>query len=105
MSWKEIPVQLVFAMVALVINAVAFGMMGVDKHRARLRAAGADERTVRRIPEATLIGVAALGGSLGCLLGMRFFRHKTLKPKFFIGVPVILALQMVAAVIFATLLK
>ena len=81
----------------VVINALALALMLMDKYKAK--------KNLWRIPEATLIGVAALGGSLGCLLGMRFFRHKTLKPKFFIGVPVILALQMVAAVIFATLLK
>lgn len=94
MSWKEIPVQLVFAMVALVINAVAFGMMGVDKHRARLRAAGADERTVRRIPEATLLLWAACFGALGATLGMHFFRHKTRHWYFRWGLPVMLVLQL-----------
>lgn len=46
-----------------------------------------------RIPEATLLAVAASGGSLGSLLGMYAFRHKTRKPKFYIGIPAMLAVQ------------
>ena len=45
-----------------------------------------------RIPEATLMTVAAVGGSIGSLAGMYTFRHKTRHPKFTIGIPVILAL-------------
>lgn len=74
----------------IVINAFSLVLMLADKLRAK--------KNLWRIPEATLIGVAALGGSLGCLLGMRIFRHKTLKPKFFVGVPVILVLQIVLAI-------
>ena len=47
-----------------------------------------------RIPEATLMGVAAVGGSLGVLLGMRLFRHKTRHPKFYLGVPALLVLHL-----------
>ena len=47
-----------------------------------------------RIPEATLLGIGLLGGSLGCMLGMYQFRHKTRKPVFAIGLPVMLALQL-----------
>ena len=74
----------------IVINAFSLVLMLADKLRAK--------KNLWRIPEATLIGVAALGGSLGCLLGMRIFRHKTLKPKFFVGVPVILVLQIILAI-------
>lgn len=47
-----------------------------------------------RIPEATLISVAAIGGSFGVWLGMRLFRHKTKKPLFTLGVPLIFAAQL-----------
>ena len=75
----------------LIINAAAFVLMLADKHKAK--------KNLWRIPEATLITVAVMGGSIGCLAGMRIFRHKTLHPKFSIGIPVILALQAVLAVI------
>lgn len=74
----------------IVINALSLVLMLADKLRAK--------KNLWRIPEATLIGVAALGGSLGCLMGMRIFRHKTLKPKFFVGVPAILVLQVILAI-------
>lgn len=47
-----------------------------------------------RIPERTLLGVAALGGSVGVLLGMYTFRHKTKHRKFTLGVPAILLAQL-----------
>ena len=52
-----------------------------------------------RIPEATLMTVAAVGGSIGSLAGMDTFRPKTRHPKFTIGIPVILALQIVLATV------
>ena len=62
----------------------------------------ADKRKARkkkwRIPESTLMLVALIGGSIGCLSGMYLFRHKTRHPKFTVGVPLILALQVVFAV-------
>lgn len=70
----------------LTINAVGFLIMLTDKRCA--------QKKLWRIPEATLFTVAILGGSIGVLLGMRVFRHKTRKPKFFVGIPVILALQL-----------
>ena len=51
------------------------------------------KKNLWRIPEKVLIGAAILGGSLGVFMGMRICRHKTLHPKFSIGVPVILVLQ------------
>ena len=75
----------------LIINAIAFFLMLADKQNAR--------KKKWRIPEATLIGVAVIGGSVGALAGMYTFRHKTKHPKFTIGVPVILALQIVLAVV------
>jgi uncharacterized membrane protein YsdA (DUF1294 family) len=52
-----------------------------------------------RIPEATLMGVAAIGGSIGAIAGMYCFRHKTKHVKFTVGLPLLLALQIVAAVV------
>ena len=74
----------------LIINATGFVLMLVDKIKAR--------KNLWRIPEATLMGVAAAGGSVGSLLGMYTFRHKTKHLKFTLGIPLILALQVVAAV-------
>ena len=70
-----------------VINLAGFLSMAVDKSKAR--------RNKWRIPEATLFLFAVFGGSIGCLLGMRVFHHKTQKPKFYIGIPVIFAVQVV----------
>lgn len=69
----------------ILINAAAFILMLADKQKARKRK--------WRIPEATLIGTAALGGSIGALAGMYLFRHKTRHPKFTLGIPAILAVQ------------
>ncbi len=66
----------------LIINAAGFLSMLVDKHKAR--------KNLWRIPEATLLLIALLGGSIGSLLGMYTFRHKTKHPNFTIGIPVIL---------------
>ncbi|MCD8383753.1 MAG: DUF1294 domain-containing protein [Clostridiales bacterium] len=72
-----------------IINVAGFAVMGADKRRAR--------RGGWRIPERTLFAVALAGGSLGALLGMRLFHHKTRHWYFVIGVPLILALQIILA--------
>ena len=64
----------------LIINLIAFAAYGIDKAKAR--------NGTRRIPEKTLIGLAAFGGAIGALIGMLAFRHKTRKIKFTITVPV-----------------
>lgn len=69
------------------VNVVTFFIYGLDKSKAK---AGQ-----WRIPEAHLLFLAVIGGSVGALLGMRFFHHKTRKPKFRIGVPVILIIQLI----------
>ena len=69
----------------LLINAAGFLLMLVDKYKAK--------RNLWRIPEATLMGVAVIGGSIGAIAGMNLFRHKTKHAKFYIGLQVILALQ------------
>lgn len=63
------------------INAAGFVLMLADKHKAK--------KKLWRIPEATLMTVAALGGSVGSLLGMYTVRHKTKHPKFTIGIPLL----------------
>ena len=73
-----------------VINIVTFFVYGIDKRRAK--------KHRWRIPEITLIMFAAIGGSLGALIGMSYWHHKTRKLKFVIGVPALLVLWIIAAV-------
>ena len=69
----------------LLINAAGLLLMLADKRKAI--------KNAWRIPESALLGVAAAGGSLGVVVGMKLFRHKTLHPKFSIGIPALLAAQ------------
>ncbi len=70
----------------ILINLIAFALMGIDKRRA--------VRHAWRIPEKTLFLSALLGGSLGALLGMHTFHHKTRHWYFAYGIPTILILQL-----------
>lgn len=72
-----------------VVNTIAFFMMMWDKRQAR--------RGGRRTPERTLFLSALLGGSIGAIIGMRLFRHKTRHPAFSIGLPFILFVQVALA--------
>lgn len=74
----------------LIINAAGFLLMLIDKWKAK--------HNRWRIPEATLMGVAVLGGSIGSLLGMYTVRHKTQHLKFTAGIPVILVAQIFLAI-------
>ena len=74
----------------LLMNLLAFILYGVDKRKA--------QRGAWRIPEATLLLVAFLGGSVGAFLGMEIFRHKTKHAKFKILVPLFLVLHIALAV-------
>lgn len=76
----------------LLINAVGFLLMLIDKQKAR--------KMRWRIPESTLFAMAFLGGSLGCIGGMYLVRHKTKHPKFTLGLPILLAVQIMLLVIF-----
>lgn len=67
------------------VNVIAFLLYGIDKWNAR--------KGLRRIPEKTLLGIAAVGGSVGAYMGMQLFRHKIRKVKFSIGVPLIFVIQ------------
>ncbi len=75
----------VFAIYLIGINVLTFLIYGMDKWKAK--------RDKWRIPEDTLIWLAVAGGSVGALLGMHLFRHKTRHRKFLIGIPVILLVQ------------
>ena len=69
----------------IAINVVTFAVYGIDKRRAR--------RGAWRVPEKTLFLLPLLGGSLGALLGMRVFHHKTKHWYFVWGIPAILLVQ------------
>lgn len=69
----------------LTVNAAGFLVMTADKLFAR--------KNMWRVPERTLMGVAAIGGSIGVLAAMYTVRHKTKHAKFTIGVPVLLLCQ------------
>lgn len=75
----------------IIVNLWAFALMGIDKRRAREHA--------WRIPERTLFLSAILGGSVGAIAGMQLFRHKTKHWYFQFGMPAILAVQIIAAVL------
>ena len=75
-----------------VVNVVAFVLYGIDKYKAKQGA--------WRIPEKTLLGIAVIGGSVGALAGMNFFRHKTKHWYFKYGLPAILAVHLGIAAYF-----
>lgn len=75
----------------LIVNAAGFILMLTDKIKAK--------KHLWRIPETTLFLAAILGGSAGCLLGMYAFRHKTKHLSFTLGMPLILAVQVIVCVL------
>ncbi len=75
----------------ILINVAAFLFMLVDKRKAI--------RKRWRIPERVLLGLSFIGGSLGGLLAMQLFRHKTKHLQFAIGIPVMLVLHIVLGVV------
>lgn len=83
---KYIPIYLI------IVNAIAFLLMLADKRKAK--------KKQWRIPERVLFGSAIVGGSIGAILGMYTFRHKTKHTSFTVGMPFILALQVIAVVIY-----
>ncbi len=75
----------------LAVNLVSFIVMGIDKKKAQKRA--------WRIPESTLFVLAIIGGSIGSVIGMQLFRHKTRHWYFVYGMPAILILQILLVLI------
>jgi uncharacterized membrane protein YsdA (DUF1294 family) len=74
-----------FVIFVLVMSVITFIVFGVDKWKAR--------NDKWRTPESTLFLLAIFGGSIGALLGMQIFRHKTQHWSFRLGIPLILMLQ------------
>lgn len=73
-----------------VINVITFFVYGIDKFKAK--------RAKWRIPEASLLLLAFIGGSIGAWLGMNVWHHKTLHKKFKYGIPFILLVHIAVAV-------
>ena len=74
----------------LAINIATFFLYGIDKYKAK--------KNQWRISEATLLTMAAIGGSIGAWAGMRLWHHKTMHKKFKYGIPIIIILQVALAV-------
>ena len=68
-----------------IINVITFFVYGIDKWKAK--------KEKWRIPESTLLLLAVVGGSIGALLGMKVWHHKTMHKKFKYGIPLIIVLQ------------
>lgn len=75
----------IFIYYIIAINIISFIIYGVDKLKAK--------KGLWRIPESTLLLLAAIGGSIGSWAGMMIWRHKTKHLKFTLGVPAIFILQ------------
>ncbi len=84
MDWR-----LILSVYFMIVNLLSFGLMGIDKRRAR--------RRQWRISEKTLFLFPLLGGSVGGIAGMKLFRHKTKHRMFYIGLPALLSVQLIAA--------
>lgn len=82
----------IIAAYLLIMNIIGFALMGIDKRRAVKR--------LWRISESTLFVVAIIGGSLGSIIGMRVFHHKTKHWYFVYGMPAILIIEVLAVVAF-----
>lgn len=82
-------VESIIAIYLVGANIAGFLLMGLDKWKAK------NKRW--RVAEKTLFGVSLLGGSVGTWVGMYAFRHKTRHWHFVVGMPLILAVQVAAA--------
>ena len=76
----------------IVLSLIGFSSMGIDKWKAT--------HHKYRISEKNLLLIAMLGGSIGSLIGMKCFHHKTLHKKFSIGVPMILLIQILLVTLY-----
>ncbi len=74
----------------IIINIISFFYIGLDKLKSQL--------SRHRISEMALWLLTLIGGSIGTLLGMNYFRHKTKKPSFQAGIAIILAIQIIIIV-------
>ena len=78
----------------LAINIATFLLYGIDKYK--------EKKNQWRISEATLLTMAAIGGSIGAWVGMRIWHHKTMHKKFKYGIPIIIIMQVALAVYLLT---
>ena len=81
----------------LAINIATFLLYGIDKYKAK--------KNKWRISEATLLTMAAIGGSIGAWAGMRLWHHKTMHKKFKYGIPLIIIMQIALAVYLLTIFE
>lgn len=88
-------VILCIALYIILVNLTAFCLMGIDKRKA--------VKGAFRIPEATLFIIALIGGSIGSIMGMYTFRHKTRHFIFVYGMPAILILQIILIIFLANM--
>ena len=79
---------IIYALFAL--NLITFIIYGIDKFKAK--------KAKWRIPESTLLLLAVFGGSIGAWLGLQVWRHKTQHKKFYIGIPVIIVVQIALSI-------
>lgn len=86
-------VRIIVVLYIIIVNLLGFISMGLDKHKAK--------KNQWRIQEKTLFVIAAIGGSIGSIIGMQYFRHKTKHFYFVIGMPLILVLQVILCYVFA----
>lgn len=84
---NDITIQQIIVIYLIAINVLTFFIYGIDKYKAK--------KSKWRIPEATLLGLAAFGGSIGAWLGMKVWHHKTMQKKFKYGIPAIIIIQIV----------
>lgn len=80
----------------LAVNSLTFLLYGIDKYKAK--------KGRWRISEATLLTMAAIGGSIGACAGMRTWHHKTMHKKFKYGIPVIIIMQIALVVYLHTMI-
>ena len=83
---KELSLLHIVLIYLVAINVVTFFLDGIDKWKAK--------RAKWRVPEATLLGFAVVGGSIGAWLGMKVWHHKTMHRKFIYGVPATIIIQL-----------
>lgn len=86
LTWPTLALAYLF-----IINLIGFVIMGIDKKKAI--------RGAYRIPEATLFIIALLGGSIGSVLGMYTFHHKTKHWYFVVGMPAIFIVEALLAIV------
>lgn len=84
------PILTLFALIAL-LNLITFIVYGIDKYKARTGK--------WRISESTLLLLAIMGGSIGALLGIKVWHHKTLHKKFKYGIPLIILAQTLLSIV------